>query len=80
MYRYLVGSKATCIFLAILTAVILVTSCSDDPNCINCTFDGDTRDICDDDLGQFTEDTGLEVSTLAEVVMIIELIGGSCDE
>jgi|GEM_PF-4393135 len=73
------SSRAQLIILLVSCSLALDSCGKAETKCINCTYDDTTRDICEDDLSQFTVDTGLEVSTIDEVIMIIELIGGSCE-
>ena len=55
-----------------------MASCGDS-DCKTCTFDGETQEICEEDLVDFKAETGLDATTIDDLVQLINLLGGSCD-
>jgi len=72
--NFVLGIISVCFFIV---AAVSVTSCSKD-ECLTCTWNGETDEICESELAEFNRETGLNAETVGEVAILVELAGGSC--
>ena len=64
--------------VSMITFICLGTSCEKESNCITCTLDNETSEVCESDIAEFNRESGLNATSLDEVRTVVQLVGGSC--